>query len=74
MPPEILQILIKGEGDFSHLEEYPWSIDVWSLGCILLEILTGVPFWIKYKCILNDDISNIKYSIYGVKEHYLDRI
>jgi dual specificity tyrosine-phosphorylation-regulated kinase 2/3/4 len=26
------------------------KIDVWSIGCILLEIVTGVPLWFKYRC------------------------
>jgi dual specificity tyrosine-phosphorylation-regulated kinase 2/3/4 len=27
----------------------PWSFDVWSLGVILLEILTGCPLWLSLK-------------------------
>ncbi len=27
----------------------PWSYDVWSLGCILLEIVTGFPLWLSLK-------------------------
>ncbi len=27
----------------------PWSIDVWSLGAILIEIVTGFPLWLSYK-------------------------
>jgi serine/threonine protein kinase len=26
-----------------------WSIDVWSMGAILLEIVTGFPLWLSYK-------------------------
>ena len=28
----------------------PWSYDMWSLGAILLEILSGVPIWMSLKC------------------------
>jgi serine/threonine protein kinase len=28
----------------------PWSFDVWSLGVILLEIVTGFPVWMSLKC------------------------
>jgi len=43
LPPEILldnkKIITK-----SH------SIDIWSLGIIILEILTGIPVWMSFKC------------------------
>lgn len=26
------------------------KIDIWSIGCILLEIVTGIPLWFRYKC------------------------
>eukprot|EP01017_Pseudomicrothorax_dubius_P029393 TRINITY_DN3566_c0_g2_i7.p1 TRINITY_DN3566_c0_g2~~TRINITY_DN3566_c0_g2_i7.p1 ORF type:complete len:483 (-),score=101.42 TRINITY_DN3566_c0_g2_i7:205-1653(-) len=28
----------------------PWATDVWSLGAIVLEILSGLPLWISLKC------------------------
>lgn len=28
----------------------PWSIDIWSLGTIFLEIITGFPLWLGMKC------------------------
>mmetsp|Transcript_47529 Transcript_47529/g.62859 ORF Transcript_47529/g.62859 Transcript_47529/m.62859 type:complete len:119 (+) Transcript_47529:2181-2537(+) len=28
----------------------PWSYDMWSLGAILLELLTGIPLWMSLKC------------------------
>lgn len=29
---------------------WPWSFDVWSLGIILLEIISGCPVWMSLKC------------------------
>ena len=46
MPPELLMMLENGTSDYELLKR----IDVWSIGCILLEILTGVPLWFRYKC------------------------
>jgi dual specificity tyrosine-phosphorylation-regulated kinase 2/3/4 len=46
MPPELLMMLENGTSDYDLLKR----IDVWSIGCILLEILTGVPLWFRYKC------------------------
>ena len=28
----------------------PWSYDMWSMGAILLEMLTGIPLWMSLKC------------------------
>jgi serine/threonine protein kinase len=28
---------------------FPWSLDVWSLGAIILECLIGFPLWLSYK-------------------------
>jgi serine/threonine protein kinase len=33
----------------------PWSFDVWSLGSIVLELCTGMPLWLSYKCRVADD-------------------
>jgi dual specificity tyrosine-phosphorylation-regulated kinase 2/3/4 len=46
MPPELLIMLENGSSDYELLKK----VDVWSVGCILLEILTGVPLWFRYKC------------------------
>ena len=33
----------------SKMEKYvnPWTIDIWSLGCIILEIVSGLPLWMS---------------------------
>lgn len=58
MPPEVLEIFIlckKGMNTRIQIEMLkkiiqPWSIDVWSFGAVLIEILTGIPHWLTYKC------------------------
>ncbi len=27
--------------------KHPWAVDMWSLGCVLLEIVVGVPLWMS---------------------------
>ena len=36
-------------GDSISKRIHPWSIDVWSMGAIFLEILIGFPLWMSYK-------------------------
>jgi serine/threonine protein kinase len=56
LPPEILEFIQRRQSDpYASCEEiisksYPWSIDIWSLGVILLEIASGYPIWISNKC------------------------
>ena len=46
----------------------PWSYDVWSLGAILLELLTGFPLWLslKSRVSLSSGKSQIGYGLLGV--------
>ncbi len=83
MPPEVLQLFISSGGNInkssnttlSQIEQLrsickPWSIDVWSLGTILLEILSGVPHWMGYKCRIVDrgtGKSSFKSGLFSVK-------
>jgi serine/threonine protein kinase len=45
------QVLIQGTGGGTDLSKklMPWSIDVWSLGAILVEFVIGFPLWLSYK-------------------------
>lgn len=60
MCPELLNFIIK-ENNMkydSHLLEWlndyknPWVVDVWALGCVVLEIISGVPLWMSYDTII----------------------
>lgn len=46
----------------------PWSIDMWSFGALLLEILTGVPHWLSYKCrTIHGNKNIVKPGLFAVK-------
>ena len=47
---------------------WQWSIDIWSLGVIILEMIIGFPVWMSYKgrVVLKDHSSNIMPGIFGV--------
>jgi dual specificity tyrosine-phosphorylation-regulated kinase 2/3/4 len=53
MAPEALE-LVSSRSRSRHREDefwasmQPWSLDMWSLGCIFLEIISGVPIWMSY--------------------------
>ena len=51
LPPEVLQYLeTKSEKDLVPiLRGKSWSIDIWSFGIILLEIVLGFPVYMAYK-------------------------
>lgn len=56
MAPEALKMmeLKKGRGTESEMIDLensvrPWSLDMWSVGAIFLEILTGFPMWLGLK-------------------------
>lgn len=48
-----------------------WSIDIWSLGVIILEMVTGFPIWMSYKgrivCEWRDQTSQIMTGLFGVQ-------
>jgi len=46
----------------------PWSIDIWSLGAVLVEILTGIPHWLGYKCrIVFNEKNVLRNGLFAVK-------
>lgn len=55
MPPEILNYILFQNGleydaeQLKLIEKYkkPWVVDIWSLGCIILEIVCGIPLWMS---------------------------
>lgn len=62
MPPELLDSLNRPSSkstctlqesllNIYKQRESVYKIDVWSLGVIILEILSAIPMWISYKCI-----------------------
>ena len=52
MPPEALSFLGKAGDHISQLKDvtHPWSFDIWSLGMIWLELISGFPLWMSLKC------------------------
>lgn len=55
MPPEITELLEKKASSkeiasfLMSLDKYPYVIDIWSLGVMILEILLSCPIWMSYK-------------------------
>lgn len=85
MAPEILNfILYENQLEYIHkLLEYvqkynkPWVIDVWSLGCVVLEVISGIPLWMSLKTIvkkIDEDEETIKYGLFAVKGRLFDKI
>lgn len=59
----------------NKMEKYknPWIIDVWSLGCIILEIVTGVPLWMSLTTRIED--TNAKATgLFAVKGRLFNKI
>jgi serine/threonine protein kinase len=67
LPPEVLEYIdarktnpIKRGDKQSIMNKISsWSIDVWSLGVVVLEIIVGFPVWMSYRGqIVRDDRSS----------------
>lgn len=61
MCPELLNFILIENGQpkvLSHTldktYDKPWVIDVWSLGCVLLEIISGIPLWMSLDTLVTD--------------------
>ena len=51
----------------------PWVVDVWSLGCIVLEILTGVPLWMSIPTQVQSSSQKVT-GIFAVKNRVFAKI
>ena len=82
MPPEVLEFIDERtknpEYSCQNLKEMstPWSIDVFSLGVILLEIATGYPVWMVKKCksTTYTGRSLIGVGVFGVQNRSMKKI
>lgn len=73
LPPEIQLYLTRkftqqNNYQISDFSEIAFVFDVWSLGSILLEIISGFPLWLSLKARVMslDNRSIINYGIFGV--------
>lgn len=74
MAPEILNYILY-QNQMRHLPKMlaylknynkPYVIDVWSLGCVALEIVSGVPLWMSLKTIVaHNGKDTIKYGLFA---------
>ncbi len=52
-----------------------WVIDVWSLGSVLLEIVSGVPLWMSLKTLVRrKGMEIIRYGLFAIKGRAFDKI
>jgi dual specificity tyrosine-phosphorylation-regulated kinase 2/3/4 len=80
MPPEFLHAMFNNNGqggtaEFLAQSSHPWSLDVWSLGAIILELITGIPLWLSLKCrveVKGKDM--VKTGLFAVKGRGYDKI
>ncbi len=81
MPPEILNYILyqnKLEYDKEMLEKMkkyrnPWTIDIWSLGCIILEIISGLPLWMSIPTVIENSSKKVT-GLFAVKGRIFNKI
>lgn len=49
MPPEVLGTKIRSKIGEKY-RSCIWALDIWSLGALVVEIVSGIPVWINLKC------------------------
>ena len=80
MPPEFLNLLIGRNASNNSIEQlaeisHPWSVDVWSLGAMLIEIISGIPLWIPLKCKVDvGSKSSLRFGLFAAKGRAYDKI
>lgn len=55
------------------LYKNPWIIDTWSLGCILLEIVSGVPLWMSANTRISTTTQTVT-GLFAVKNRVFSKI
>lgn len=64
-----------GDSLIKTLKKCPSSIDVWGLGCIILEILTAVPLWVTNKCMIALGTGKMSQGgLFATKDRSFDKI
>ncbi|KAL4506038.1 hypothetical protein ABPG72_013799 [Tetrahymena utriculariae] len=84
LAPEMLELFAQRfntNNQFTQIEQLakianPWSVDMWSMGSVMLEVLTGLPHWLAYKCRIVDKQgkSNLKYGLFCTKGQDYEKI
>ena len=79
MPPEFLTALMAHTGKESSINHLsgvcrPWSVDVWSFGAVLLEMVSGAPLWMSLKCKVGNKAKSLKYGLFAAKGRAYDKI
>ncbi|KAL4476288.1 hypothetical protein ABPG74_010021 [Tetrahymena malaccensis] len=87
MPPEFLKHLIADKFEDEQLQqdvqydvfqyavdpEAPSSLDIWSLGCLILELVLAVPLWVTQRCRVKQK-NFIMRGLFSTKERKIEQI